>query len=239
MTMPAKNAPSAKDTPNKLGGAVGDADGGRNDAQRKKLARTRARDLPEQPWEEPPADDEHERDKDRDLAERERKRFQQTPSAAPSVRPLALPPSHADSERQQYQDQDHHQIFDDQPADGDAAVDEFENAAVFQRPEEYDRARDGERKAEYDAAAPKLQPQSDVTAIPSTVATAIWTMAPGRAIRRTANRSSREKCKPTPNINSITPISASWRDSSTSATKPGVAGPAICRRPSNRPEPAA
>ena len=29
-------------------------------------------------------------------------------------------------------------------------------------------------------------------------------------MRRTARRSSREKCKPTPNINSITPISASW-----------------------------
>ena len=34
-------------------------------------------------------------------------------------------------------------------------------------------------------------------------------MAPGNAILRTASRSLNEKCRPTPNINSITPISAS------------------------------
>ena len=75
--------------------------------------------------------------------------------------------------------------------------------------------------------AARLQPQRAATAMPSKVATVIWTSAPGREIRRTANRSSREKCSPTPNINSITPISASWVESSTSATKPGVAGPMI------------
>jgi hypothetical protein len=57
------------------------------------------------------------------------------------------------------------------------------------------------------------------------VATTTWTTAPGKAMWRTANRSLREKCKPTPNINSMTPISASWLDSSMSATNPGVAGP--------------
>ena len=73
--------------------------------------------------------------------------------------------------------------------------------------------------------AARPQPQRAVTAMPSKVATTIWTRAPGRAIWRTANKSSKEKCSPTPNINNITPISASWLESSWSATKPGVAGP--------------
>ncbi len=59
------------------------------------------------------------------------------------------------------------------------------------------------------SAAPKPQPQNIAAAIPSRVATRICTMAPGTAMRRTAIRSSNEKCKPTPNISSITPISAS------------------------------
>ena len=73
--------------------------------------------------------------------------------------------------------------------------------------------------------APRLQPQAQLTRPPSSVATVICTTAPGKAMRRTANRSSSEKCRPTPNISSITPISASWLAMSRSATKPGVEGP--------------
>ena len=51
--------------------------------------------------------------------------------------------------------------------------------------------------------------------------------APGSAILRTSSRSSSEKCRPTPNISNITPISANWPASATSATKPGVPGPII------------
>ena len=61
--------------------------------------------------------------------------------------------------------------------------------------------------------------------MPSSVATVICTTAPGTAMRRTASRSSSEKCSPTPNISSITPISESCEAMFTSATKPGVAGP--------------
>jgi len=73
--------------------------------------------------------------------------------------------------------------------------------------------------------APTLQPQPVATAIPSAVATAICTSAPGSAMRRTAISSSSEKCRPTPNISSITPISDSCEAIDRSATKPGVAGP--------------
>lgn len=53
----------------------------------------------------------------------------------------------------------------------------------------------------------------------------ICTTAPGTAILRTASRSPSEKCRPTPNISSMTPISASWLAMAASATKPGVNGP--------------
>ena len=53
------------------------------------------------------------------------------------------------------------------------------------------------------------QPQSVASPAPSAVATAICTIAPGSAMRRTDSRSWNEKCSPTPNISSMTPISAS------------------------------
>ena len=69
------------------------------------------------------------------------------------------------------------------------------------------------------------QPHHRANAIPSDVATIICTTAPGTAILRTARRSPHEKCSPTPNISSITPISANWLAKAASATKPGVNGP--------------
>ncbi|KAG0908687.1 hypothetical protein G6F32_016924 [Rhizopus arrhizus] len=69
------------------------------------------------------------------------------------------------------------------------------------------------------------QPINQATPQPSRVATAIWPMAPGMAIALTAIRSFSEKCRPTPNISSITPSSANWLASAWSATKPGVNGP--------------
>ncbi|MNM56393.1 hypothetical protein D3C81_675620 [compost metagenome] len=69
------------------------------------------------------------------------------------------------------------------------------------------------------------QPISAATPQPSRVATRIWPMAPGMAIALTSIRSFNEKCRPTPNISSITPISANWLASAWSATKPGVNGP--------------
>ena len=61
---------------------------------------------------------------------------------------------------------------------------------------------------------------------PSTVATAICATAPGMAMFFTDIRSRSEKCRPTPNISRITPISASCGAISASPTKPGVNGPA-------------
>ncbi len=60
---------------------------------------------------------------------------------------------------------------------------------------------------------------------PMAVAVTICATAPGSAMKRTDIRSLIEKCRPTPNISRITPISASWLASPESATKPGVNGP--------------
>ncbi len=75
------------------------------------------------------------------------------------------------------------------------------------------------------SAAPTLQPHASASAPPSSVATVICTTAPGSAILRTASRSRSEKCRPTPNISSITPTSASCCASDRSPTNPGVPGP--------------
>ena len=57
--------------------------------------------------------------------------------------------------------------------------------------------------------APIDQPSAQASAAPSTVAKAICTTAPGTAMARTDSRSFSEKCRPTPNISRMTPISAS------------------------------
>ena len=54
------------------------------------------------------------------------------------------------------------------------------------------------------------QPHIVAIAVPIAVATAICTSGPISTMRRTAIRSATEKCRPTPNISRITPMSASW-----------------------------
>ena len=150
--------------------------------------------------------------------------FSNSRSGVPSVRPLALPPSHADSEGSNTRTRTiTRSSTTSQPTVMRPLMESRTPRSSSVRRTTTVLAT--ERARPNTIPAPKLQPQKDVITIPSAVATAIWAIAPGNAIRRTANKSSKEKCKPTPNINSMTPISASWRDSSTLATKPGVAGP--------------
>ncbi len=73
--------------------------------------------------------------------------------------------------------------------------------------------------------APGGQPMAQPSSMPRGVATTAWAMAPGMAMARTDNRSSREKCSPTPNIRRMMPISASWLATLWSAMNPGVNGP--------------
>ncbi len=55
--------------------------------------------------------------------------------------------------------------------------------------------------------SPNVQPHQLAKPMPNNVAIAICTMAPGSAMRLTDIKSLIEKCKPTPNISNITPIS--------------------------------
>ncbi len=82
-----------------------------------------------------------------------------------------------------------------------------------------------ERQRPNTSPEPHAQPQRCETNMPSSDATAICARAPGTAILRTAQRSFGEKCRPTPNMSRITPISASCEARPESATKPGVNGP--------------
>ena len=61
--------------------------------------------------------------------------------------------------------------------------------------------------------------------IPTDVVTAICIKAPGTATRFTENNSLGEKCRPTPNISSMMPISDNCAAMSVSALNPGFAGP--------------
>ena len=56
--------------------------------------------------------------------------------------------------------------------------------------------------------AVRLPPSRQKTAAPASVAAAIWMSAPLTAICRTASRSLRWKCRPTPNMSRMMPISA-------------------------------
>ena len=80
-------------------------------------------------------------------------------------------------------------------------------------------ARPNTRPAAHD------QPSTRARPAPISVASAIWPIAPGTAMRATDIRSLSEKCSPTPNISRMTPISASSAASSALAVKPGVNGP--------------
>src|SRR5258707_4673465 len=72
---------------------------------------------------------------------------------------------------------------------------------------------------------PADQPSSRARPMPSSADTVICTTAPGITMLQTESRSLSEKCRPTPNISRITPISASCDATFWSATKPGVKGP--------------
>ena len=144
-----------------------------------------------------------------DLGQREAEGdCQQVPRPAPSG---ALPPSHAGERRQQHQHQDHGEVLDHQPAHGDPAVDRVEQAAGSRAPRSSTTVLATESARPKTRPAPRLQPQK--AAMPSAQRRGDGDLheRARQRDRRTASRSSSEKCRPTPNISSMTPISASWR----------------------------
>ena len=110
-----------------LGRAEGDAERDREHAEPEQLARPGMRDIVQEPRDHAPADDQHERDEGGDLGERDgddaampgRCRAAREARAALGCR---RPPSDAGERRHEHQRQDHGEVLDDQPADGDPAA---------------------------------------------------------------------------------------------------------------------
>jgi hypothetical protein len=133
--------------------------------------------------------------------------------------------------RQENERQNHCQVLDDQPADCHPSIRRVDQIAFLQRLQENNGAGHGN-------AEPENQPRAEIPAPERTQANAKkgcqddLADGPGIATPRTAMRSAAEKCRPTPNIKRMTPISASWVASAVSAVNPGVKGP--IRMPANR-----
>ena len=129
-----------------LGRAIGDAERGGDDAEREQFARADARHPEQNAREQPPSDHQHENDEGRHFGERHADDRPYIDRAGVGVRIAA---SEQPRRRgQQDQQKNGRQILDDEPADGDAAVDRLHFAALLQRAQQHHSAGAGEREAE-------------------------------------------------------------------------------------------
>ena len=128
------------------GRAKGDADRDRQDAECEQLARACPRHLTQQPGQHTWSDQQRDRDERCHLGQRKAKGHEQALAARCMHIGDHLPPERFGERWQQHQDQDHSQILDDQPADGDTAVDSSDDVAFLQRLQQHHST--GNRQAE-------------------------------------------------------------------------------------------
>ena len=96
------------------------------------------------------ADDEHDGDEGSDLADGQRGGR----GNAGKIRgATTFAAEHAGEGRQEHERQHHHHVFDDEPADGDAAAPGLDQPPLLQRTEQNHGARHGQRQAEDEACA--------------------------------------------------------------------------------------
>ena len=195
---------------------VRDAERDREDGESEQLARAGARDLVQDPRHDASPADQHQRDEHRDFERghaqaesaasphrcRHRSRAQ---AGTPTRGPLRDPRRSASPLR-----------CGRSPCRARCVARAHATARPCSRPTARDRTR---------ARRTDLQPHQRARPAPIAVATAICATAPGSAIARTRSSVEIEKCRPTPNISRMTPISASSEARLASATKPGVNGP--------------
>ena len=181
-------------------------------------------------------EEKHERDEGRDLAERE----QPAPMASAAARelaaamPRACPPSaSANAGRRTSASTITRSSTISQPT-AMRPLGVSSRLRSLERPQQHDRAGDRKRESEDEAGAQAPAPAEARARRRSAWRGRSGARAPGMAMPRTASRSVSEKCRPTPNIRRMTPISASWLARSASATKPGVKGPTPRRRGDSR-----
>ncbi len=161
-------------------GAEGDAERDREHGQAEQLARARVRHAVQHPGNDPLADHQHDRDEGRHLAER---RAATGSASAPAPAPRSCPCRMPGQRRQQHQRQDHHEVLDDQPADGDAAALGLDQPPLLQRAQQHDRAGHRQREAEHEARPRSTSRAARPGPCRAAVATAICAIAPGMAMR--------------------------------------------------------
>ena len=214
--MPAKKAPSAKRDAEQLGRAEGDAERDGEHAEAEQFARAGVRDIVQHPRDEPAADDQHERDEGDDLASSvDARECRGISCRLTGGRRGAIGASSPAAEgRKSNQRQHHHEILDDQPADGDAPL-----LGLTRR--RSCRARSSTTVLATDRARPKTIPAPERPAEQMGEADAEQRregdLHDGAGNGDGAHREQvldSEKCRPTPNISRMTPISASsWQGS--------------------------
>ena len=118
--------------------------------QREQLLRALVRDEGQEARHETGAGDDHDDHEEGGLAERQ---GDVAEGAEAIGRCLVGPAEERRDRRQQDEDDDRHQVLDDQPADRDPALRRVELAAIGDRPEQDDRARDRQRQPEHQSPA--------------------------------------------------------------------------------------
>ena len=151
-TAPARNAPSANDTPNTVDdtkanpSAMASTASVNSSFEPSLETRVRSRGTSRVPA---TTMSDHE---EGGLAERQRDAPRASRARRWSRSPVPAE-ERCDRRQQDDQDDDRHEVLDDQPADRDPALGRVELAAIGDRPEQDDRARDRQRQAEDEAAA--------------------------------------------------------------------------------------
>lgn len=123
----------------------GDTERDRQNRQREQFTRTGTRNRSQKPWHHTRADEDRNSCKGCDLeqchADRQPDRARSGMAAG-----IRMTAQNTGKGRQEHERKHHGQIFDDQPADGDAAIRRTHEIALFQRLQKHDRT--GNRKAE-------------------------------------------------------------------------------------------
>ena len=122
----------------------------REHRQPEQFARAGMGDVVQEPRDHALADDQHDRDEGRDLADGDQQRERQRRPVECGGR-AAL--ERRRKRRQHHQREDHGDVLDDQPADRDAPALGLEQPALLQGAQQHDRARHRQRKSEDDARA--------------------------------------------------------------------------------------
>ncbi|MCY1287514.1 hypothetical protein D9M68_439840 [compost metagenome] len=128
--------------------AIGDAEGDGQHGEGEQFARAGGGDPLQRPGHDAAAAEDHQRDEGGDLAQGQQQRQQQAGVAA-----VGLAAQRAGQRRQQHQGEDHRQVLDDQPADGDAPALGVDQPALLQRAQQDHGTRHRQRQAEHQPGA--------------------------------------------------------------------------------------